>query len=231
MDMEIMLVSQADNLIDKVLKFNETVVKCALKQPFDIMGCIKENAREFSPTFAAMREFGVADTDLNLEDILIDGIVVDEEKARTTPCKCVKLDGKDLCWSHGIIGMLSQSQVKLYCPQKIYENRPEFVKHLKEFKEIAEETKGMPLLERIELMHELLKRKKKSTGRESTAGSQDYFFGEGEDFEEDEEEDVPEIYPEFKNTPLGNKHIELDETLPFEEHRYQTRAGRYAMEL
>lgn len=45
------------------------------------------------------------------------GIVVDEEVAKATPCRCIEYrPGKKLCFSRGIVGALSDEQEKLYCP-------------------------------------------------------------------------------------------------------------------
>jgi len=56
-------------------------------------------------------------------DLVFDGRVVDEEKARTSPCKCTIIHpfgwpNKERleCWKPGILGVLSQDQVKKYCP-------------------------------------------------------------------------------------------------------------------
>lgn len=51
-------------------------------------------------------------------DVAHDGIVVNEEHAKAGPCKCVNVDGKDICWDHGIIGILSQEQATKYCTNK-----------------------------------------------------------------------------------------------------------------
>jgi len=160
--MPLILMSESDkNLIDSILEFNKTVLKCAIEEPLDVLGCIKREAPNYSPTFAAMQELGMGEFDLEPTDFLIDGIVVDEERAKSTPCKCVKFNGKDLCWSPGIIGLLKQSQIAKYCPTKEYEAAPKLVKHLEEFKKVAEETKGLPLLERIAIMKEELSKNEK----------------------------------------------------------------------
>lgn len=152
----LLLSAGAEDLIDKMLKFNEAALKCALEEPADIFNCLDRKAKEIAPTYAAMREFGVGEFDVTPEDILVDGIVVDEAKAKSTPCKCIRYDGKDLCWSPGVIGLLRQDQIVKYCPTKEYEEKPKLVEHLNEFKKIAEETKGMPLMERIAVMRSLL---------------------------------------------------------------------------
>ena len=47
---------------------------------------------------------------------VIGGIVVDEGKAREGDCNCIPLGEKSrLCYSHGVVGALSQDQEHLYC--------------------------------------------------------------------------------------------------------------------
>lgn len=196
----ILMTESTKDLLDKVMELNKTVLECALDKPFDILGCINERTKSLSPTYAAMHEFGVGEFDLTPEDILIDGIVVDAEKAMNTPCKCVKVGGRDLCWSPGIIGMLRQDQIARYCPTKHYEEKPKFVEHLKEFKKIAEETKGMPLPERIAIMREYLEKKGKKESPEEKSTEEEY--------------PVPEVYPTFEKIPTENLHIELSKKLP-----------------
>ncbi len=66
------------------------------------------------------------------------GIVVNEERAKATPCKCFTFRGKDYCYSAGIIGMLEAGQVPTYCPTKEYEVRPGIKQRFEEFAEAAE---------------------------------------------------------------------------------------------
>ena len=51
-----------------------------------------------------------------------EGIVVDEEKAKKSPC--YRIDGTDLVFSKGIVGALSDEQKEKYCPM-IYTKTPE----------------------------------------------------------------------------------------------------------
>lgn len=45
------------------------------------------------------------------------GIIIDEAKARSSPCHCVTYDKeKKLCFSPGIVGGLTDEQEKVYCP-------------------------------------------------------------------------------------------------------------------
>jgi len=76
-----------------------------------------------------------------LQDWLIEvegspGIVVDEELARRTPCVGYRIDGKEYLWSKGIIGMLSEEQIKEYCPEKII--KPKIPERVMAFREAAE---------------------------------------------------------------------------------------------
>jgi len=66
------------------------------------------------------------------------GIVINEERAKATPCKCFTYKGKDYCYSPGIIGMLEAGQVPTYCPTKAYEVRPGIKQRFEEFAEAAE---------------------------------------------------------------------------------------------
>ena len=66
------------------------------------------------------------------------GIVINEERAKATPCKCFTYKGKDYCYSPGIIGMLEAGQVPTYCPTKEYEVRPGIKQRFEEFAEAAE---------------------------------------------------------------------------------------------
>jgi len=66
------------------------------------------------------------------------GIVIHEERAKATPCKCFTYKGRDYCYSPGIIGMLEAGQVPTYCPTKEYEVRPGIKQRFEEFAEAAE---------------------------------------------------------------------------------------------
>ena len=66
------------------------------------------------------------------------GIVINEERAKATPCKCFAYKGKDYCYSPGIIGMLEAGQVPAYCPTRGYEVRPGIKQRFEEFAEAAE---------------------------------------------------------------------------------------------
>ena len=66
------------------------------------------------------------------------GIVINEERAKATACKCFTYKGKDYCYSPGIIGMLEAEQVPNYCPTKEYEVRPGIKQRFEEFADAAE---------------------------------------------------------------------------------------------
>ena len=163
----VMMSEEARHMIEKAVELNKNILLCSLDEPYDIINCLKEKNASVSPSYSAMRDMNFGEFDITPEDVLIDGIVVDKERAETTPCKCIDYNGKDLCWSDGIIGMLRQDQIAKYCPEKEFENKPKLIAHLNEFKKVAEETKGMPLLEKIEVMKKLLKSKSKSSAGET----------------------------------------------------------------
>lgn len=54
------------------------------------------------------------------EQVKPGGIVVDEELARATACRCFEYQGKDYCFSKGVIGMLTQEEEERFCPTRNY---------------------------------------------------------------------------------------------------------------
>jgi hypothetical protein len=66
------------------------------------------------------------------------GIIINEERAKASPCKCFTYKGRDYCYSPGVIGMLEAGQVPTYCPTKTYEVRPGIKQRFEEFAEAAE---------------------------------------------------------------------------------------------
>jgi hypothetical protein len=67
-------------------------------------------------------------------------LIVDEAKARATPCTCFRYKGKDLCWSPGAIGMLKQEEQAIYCVAgKTYKEQPKLKERYEKFAEAAEE--------------------------------------------------------------------------------------------
>jgi len=84
------------------------------------------------------------------------GAILDEATAKASPCSCFTYKGKDMCWSKGIIGLLTQDQQGVYCVAgKAYKPRPALTERYERFAEAAEEAhkkiemmpKGMPRLE------------------------------------------------------------------------------------
>jgi len=75
-----------------------------------------------------------------VEELASPGVVLDEARARATPCSCFIYKGKDLCWSKGIIGMLAQDQQDIYCVAgKTYKAQPALARRYVTFAEAAEE--------------------------------------------------------------------------------------------
>lgn len=64
------------------------------------------------------------------------GIVVDEEVAKATPCRCVEYKpGKYLCWSRGIVGALTDVQEGLYCNPREMIERPGTIERMTKWQE------------------------------------------------------------------------------------------------
>jgi len=71
------------------------------------------------------------------------GILVNEERARRTPCKCVEYKpGKKLCWSPGIIGALTDEQEATYCPTTLAIERPGTVSRMEKWQEAVDTCKA-----------------------------------------------------------------------------------------
>ncbi|MBA7533542.1 hypothetical protein ES705_25782 [subsurface metagenome] len=97
------------------------------------------------------------------------GAILDEATAKASPCSCFIYKGKDMCWSRGIIGLLTQDQQKVYCVAgKAYKPRPALTERYDRFAAAAEEAhkkieampKGMPRLEAwLEAMGEELSKR------------------------------------------------------------------------
>jgi len=67
------------------------------------------------------------------------GAVLYDATARATPCSCFTYKGKDLCWSKGIIGLLTQPQQDIYCVAgKSYKAQPALTERYTRFAEAAE---------------------------------------------------------------------------------------------
>lgn len=50
-------------------------------------------------------------------------IILDEEIASMTPCTCYKYNEKDICWTEGAVGILTDEEEKKYCIEKIYKGK------------------------------------------------------------------------------------------------------------
>jgi len=93
-------------------------------------------------------------------------IILDETRAKTTPCICYRIDEKEMCFSKGAIGTLRQEQIPIYCPTKIY-RREGLARRVRLFKEAVaeakEKIKGIPKGERLipflEAMGEALRKR------------------------------------------------------------------------
>jgi len=84
-----------------------------------------------------------------VEEVGSPGVVLDEARARATPCSCFTYRGKDMCWSKGIIGLLAQPQQNVYCVVgKAYKAQPALTERYTRFAEAAErahrEIESMP---------------------------------------------------------------------------------------
>jgi hypothetical protein len=67
------------------------------------------------------------------------GIVVNVERARTSPCSCFTYKGKDICHVRGVIGTLNQDQQAMLCVAgKVYKEQPKLVERYQKFAEAAE---------------------------------------------------------------------------------------------
>jgi len=91
---------------------------------------------------------------LAVESMGSPGIVVNPDLAARTGCRCYKIDETEMCFSPGIIGTLSKSQVEAYCPTKEVLTEGGIVERVKRFKEAAaaakERIKEIPKGERLE---------------------------------------------------------------------------------
>lgn len=71
------------------------------------------------------------------------GLVVNEARARATPCNCFTYEGREYCFSKGIIGMMSSTenpeQIAEYCKVgKTYEVKPGIKERFEKFASAAE---------------------------------------------------------------------------------------------
>jgi len=100
------------------------------------------------------------------------GIVVDEEVAKATPCRCIEYrPGKKLCFSKGVVGALSDEQEKLYCPTEEKLESPGLQKRLEDWMESVDICKGeiakIPPGERLKPWLSCMSRELKARGVEA----------------------------------------------------------------
>jgi len=75
------------------------------------------------------------------------GLVVNEARARATPCNCFTYKGREFCFSKGVIGMISSEenpeQIAEYCKVgKTYEVKPGIKERFETFSSAAEAAHG-----------------------------------------------------------------------------------------
>jgi len=93
---------------------------------------VKQIREEMPSDHELLLHFGV-------EEVGSPGFVIDETRARATPCSCFTYKGKDLCWSKGVIGMLKPEQQSIYCVAgKTYKAQPKLVERYTTFAAAAE---------------------------------------------------------------------------------------------
>lgn len=82
------------------------------------------------------------------------GIIVDENLAKRTGCRCYEYNGKFLCWSSGIVGTLSDAQEYVYCnPREVIGGLPPKLEaRYRTFKAASESCEGLPISERLKCM-------------------------------------------------------------------------------
>jgi len=95
------------------------------------------------------REVGVCETvpsdhemllHFGVEELASPGLVINEARAKASPCSCFTYRGKDLCYSRGVIGMLKPDQQAIYCVAgKTYKAQPALTKRYQAFAAAAEE--------------------------------------------------------------------------------------------
>jgi len=94
---------------------------------------VKQIRQEMPPDHELLLHFGI-------EEVGSPGLVVDEARAKASPCSCFTYKGKDMCWSKGIIGLLTQDQENIYCVAgKAYKEQPALTRRYETFAAAAEE--------------------------------------------------------------------------------------------
>lgn len=86
--------------------------------------------------------------------IALDGIVIDAEKAKLGPCKCINLDsGKRFCWDRGVVGALSEEQEAEFCTpaNTTYTKGGKLKSHLEQFANASETCKIGNVVDNVEI--------------------------------------------------------------------------------
>ena len=81
-------------------------------------------------------------------------LIVDEAKAKRSPCNCFSYKGRDYCFVRGAIGILKPEQAEELCQAgKVYKVKPGMKERFEKFAEAAEvvqkEIEGVPEGERL----------------------------------------------------------------------------------
>ena len=97
------------------------------------------------------------------------GVVLDEEKAKATPCHCVEYKpGKFWCTSPGVVGALTDEQEKVYCNPMEMVEKPRLKERLTSFAEAVDTCKAeMPPTDgrtRLEIYLTCMSRELKAQG-------------------------------------------------------------------
>ena len=106
----------------------------------------------------------------------IDGIEIDPARAhdKDIPCRCVditKANGttEPFCFHGGVIGTLTQEQVKDLCVKRIPLRHPEGItRRITAFEQASSECKGMPIEQRLACMSKALSRRGVAWGEART---------------------------------------------------------------
>ena len=101
------------------------------------------------------------------------GIVVDEARAKASPCRCIEYQpGKKLCFSKGIVGALSDEQEMAYCPTTEALESPGLERRLKDWMGAVEvckaEIESIPKGERLEPWLRCMSRELETRGIEAS---------------------------------------------------------------
>jgi len=117
----------------------EEITQIATRTADEVMDRVRERERDSLMLHSLGPGFGSS------------GIVVDEAKAKASPCRCIEYKpGKKLCFSSGVVGALSDEQEKIYCAPEVPLESPGLERRLKNWMgsveickaEIAEIPKG-----------------------------------------------------------------------------------------